>query len=106
MNNNCNDIKVIELSHKEIISFYAERPHIDIEKSQLLLIDFLSKWEMYSKTQDTVAGTLSDNLEHALQIPTDKVFSLPIKKNTPAVSLYNEQDNLEFILNKLNPTSK
>jgi hypothetical protein len=87
---------VIELSHKDIISFYKERPHIDIEQSQLLMIDFLSKWETYVKKRDNAEVTQTDDLKQALQIAT----------NTPIVPLYTKQDNLEFILNKLNPASK
>jgi hypothetical protein len=92
----CNDIKVIELSHKDIISFYKERPHIDIEQSQLLMIEFLSKWETFVKPRDNAEVTQSDDLKHALQI-------VP---NTSVVPVYKKQDNLEFILNKLNPASK
>jgi hypothetical protein len=99
-------MNVIELSHKDIISFYKERPHINIEESQLLLIDFLTKWEIYVKTRDNVEGTQPDDLKHALQIVPSTMVALSTKENTPIVSLYKEQDNLEFILNKLNPTSK
>jgi len=103
MNPNCNNNKVIELSHPNIISYYKERPHIDIESSQLLLIDFLAKWEMYEKTRNMVGVTQSDDLKHTLQISPNTVYSLPIEASPP---IYNEQYNLEFILNKLNPTAK
>jgi uncharacterized protein with FMN-binding domain len=49
-----------------------------------------------------VAVAQSDDLNNALQIPSNAVFSLPIEANMPI----KEPNNLEFILNKLNPTSK
>lgn len=102
----CSDnIEVIEIAHKDIITFYKERPHIDIEQSQLLLIDFLLKWEMCEKTRNIVEVTHSDDTKQTLQIsPTIPIVSFA--PTMPIVSLYKEQDNLEFILNKLNPTSK
>ena len=90
----CNSTEILELSHKDIVSFYKERPYIDIEKSQLLLIDFLAKWEKCVKS-DVTEVTKSD----ALQIP-NMICTESKKQNV------SSQDTLEFILNKLNPTSK
>lgn len=100
MTHNCINNNVIELSHTDIISFYKERPYIDIEKSQLLLIEFLAKWEKCEKCVkcDVTEVTKTD----ALQIPQTSIIALPIEVNNQIKT----QDTLEFILNKLNPTSK
>jgi hypothetical protein len=84
MIHNCKNDEILEISNKDIISFYKARPHIDIEKSQLVLIDFLAKCEKCVNTNNS-----------------PNTICVEVKK--PIVS---SQDTLELILNKLNPTSK
>lgn len=96
MIHNCNDIETLKLSHKDIVSFYKERPHIDIEQSQLLLLDFISKWEIYEKTRNVTEVTQTN-------VPiTNNPNTICIEAKKPS----QDKGTLEFILNKLNPTSK
>jgi uncharacterized protein with FMN-binding domain len=98
MFHNCNSNEILELSNKDIISFYKARPHIDIEQSQLLLIDFLAKWEKCVKNTDVTEVAHETTITNS---SSPNTICIETKKST-----YKDHDTLEFILNKLNPTSK
>jgi hypothetical protein len=97
----CDNGEVLELSNKDIISFYKARPHIDIEKSQLVLIDFLAKWDKCVKNSDVTEVTHENTITNS---SSPNTVCIEVKK--PIVSLHKDNDTLELILNKLNPTSK
>ena len=97
MIHNCNSTEILELSHKDIISFYKARPHIDIEQSQLLMIDFLSKWDKCVKHTDVPITNNPNN--------PNNPNTICIESTKKSVAL-QDKDTLELILNKLNPSSK
>ena len=101
----------VTITNPTIISFYNENKHLSFEQTQLDLIQFINSFNVKAKSKITS----SDNISSASQGKTSKSYdhnqqdianapSLHEKScNTPKLNI--ESQNMEFILNKLNPTS-
>jgi hypothetical protein len=101
----------VTITNPTIISFYNEHKHLNFEQTQLDLIQFINSISVKANTKITS----TDNISYASQGTTSKSSDYTQKDiaNTPYSLVNNinttklnvESQNLEFILNKLNPTS-
>jgi hypothetical protein len=113
LSNLSENINPIKITNPKVLSFYNSHPDIDINDSQLLFIDFLTKCELLMSGNKKVNH--NDNEEqYCNNDDYDEEDILPEKKSNqnvkkPNVNLnqsYQGEEKLELILNKLNPTSK
>jgi hypothetical protein len=98
----------VTITNPKIISFYNEHKHLNFEQTQLDLIQFINAINIKANT------TSSDNISSASQVkPSKSSIYLQKDANTPSSHITScdtpklnmDSQNLEFILNKLNPTS-
>ena len=88
----------IKLHNPKIVEFYESHPFIDYEKANILLVDMFKNCIHYEPTQNSKNNTNNDN------ITTNTATH--IMPNVTFVKEYKEPQNLEMILNKLNPTAE
>ena len=98
----------VTITNPKIISFYNENKHLNFEQTQLDLIQFINS------INDKANITSSVNISSNSQVNQSKSSAKNQKDANPPSShikssdtpkLNIESKNLEFILNKLNPTS-
>jgi len=100
----------VTITNPKIISFYNKNKHLDFEQTQLNLIQFINAINIKANT------TSSDNISSTSQVkPSKSSDYLQKDANTPSIhclqiknsntlQFNKEPQNLEFILNNLNPT--
>lgn len=99
----------VTITNPKIISFYNEHKHLNFEQTQLDLIQFINSFN--NKANTTSSDYISSNSQVKPSKSSDYIHkdaantpTLP-EKSGNTTKLNTESQNLEFILNNLNPTS-
>jgi hypothetical protein len=104
----------VTITNPKIISFYNEHKHLDFEQTQLDLIQFINAINIKANTtsSDNISSTSqvkpsksSDYLQKDANTPSIHCLHIKNSKDSNTLQFNKEPQNMEFILNNLNPTS-